>query len=251
MAMTQILVATPSRDQTVAFPYVKSLFDTLNWFKERDRSIAFSLKLGSFSSVDAARNYFATLVLEQEHLTHLLFIDSDHGYPPELISDMLALDKPVVGVVYPARHLSFRHLHEQARRVEDPKRLEALQASYVRPDFVRTAEGKVEIVHGFARVSVVGTGIMLIQRRVFDEMAGLPDMIGRGHKLLQEQGFSGRVLQCFRPIVSEENVPMGEDVSFCKRWVEQCAGEIWANVGYETSHMGPYWFKGRFIDRYS
>src|SRR5690242_2717596 len=36
-------------------------------------------------------------------VSHILFIDSDMGFPPEAVLDMLMFDEPVVGAIYPQR----------------------------------------------------------------------------------------------------------------------------------------------------
>ena len=196
-----------------------------------------------------ARNYFATHMIENTPYTHLLFVDADHGYKPELILDMLAFDKPIVGTVYPARDIDFGTIWSMARTLEASDKLQSLSSRYVLPPFVRDGEGQVIRQGGFVRATMAGTGIMLIQRGVFERMAELPGLMGRGADVMVRDGFSGRLLQCFRPIIQGDNLPLGEDLSFCKRWVETCDGEIWVNVEHEIQHVGPFAFKGRFGDR--
>jgi len=37
--------------------------------------------------------------------THMLFIDADMGAPPEIVTDMIMFDEPLVGAIYPQRKL--------------------------------------------------------------------------------------------------------------------------------------------------
>lgn len=244
-----LLIATPVLNETVTLAYTKSLFGLQKHIRRNDLPI--DLTLGTLTStfVDAARNYFATHMLENGAYTHLLFIDSDQGFKPELILDMLALGEPVVGTVYPARDLDFAHVWKVARDLDVPDKLQSVASRYVLPPFVRDAAGAVIAKKGFVRATLAGTGIMLIQRRVFELMAELPGLMGRGAEIMQRDGYSGRLLQCFRPIIQSNNLPLGEDLSFCRRWVESCGGEIWVSVDHEIQHVGNFAFKGRFGDR--
>jgi hypothetical protein len=42
------------------------------------------------------------------------------------------------------------------------------------------------------------------------------------------------------------SVRLSEDMSFCYRWIEQCGGEIWANVNHRISHVGPFDYAIRY-----
>jgi hypothetical protein len=35
-------------------------------------------------------------------------------------------------------------------------------------------------------------------------------------------------------------------MSFCYRWINQCGGEIWANVNHRISHVGPFDYAIRY-----
>ncbi len=244
-----ILIATPAFGETVSLAYTRSLFGLQKHI--RRNNVALDLTLGTLTSafIDMARNYFATHMLENAAFTHLLFIDADHGYKPDLVLDMLALDKPVVGAVYAARDLDFDSLWTRARAIDSPDKLQSLATRYVLPPFVLDEQGKPERRGGFVRATMSGTGIMLIQRHVFERMAELPGLMGRGAEIMQRDGYSGRLLQCFRPIIQSDNLPLGEDLSFCRRWVQECDGEIWVSIDHEIQHVGPFTFKGRFADR--
>jgi hypothetical protein len=42
---------------------------------------------------------------------------------------------------------------------------------------------------------------------------------------------------------------LGEDYSFCKRWIEVCGGQIYAVVDQEIFHVGPMPVIGRYVDK--
>jgi hypothetical protein len=41
---------------------------------------------------------------------------------------------------------------------------------------------------------------------------------------------------------------LSEDLSFCKRWVAGCGGEIWADTESTISHHGSWTYTGRYAD---
>lgn len=244
-----LLIATPVLNESVTLAYTKSLFRLQNVLRRNDLDIDLTLGTLTSAGVDTARNYFATHMLENKSFSHLLFIDSDHGFSPDLIVDMVNLNEPVVGAVYPARDLQFDTLWRVARSIDQPDRLQSLASRYVLPPFVPDEAGRPIAKGKFVRARMAGTGIMLIQRRVFDAMSEIPGIIGSGSELMIADGYSGRFLQCFRPIIQENNLPLGEDLSFCRRWTETCGGQIWVAVDHEIEHVGSFAFKGRYRDR--
>ena len=62
----------------------------------------------SYAYVGEARNALLTHWYDKSDSTHLLFVDADMGFEPQLIADMLALDKPIVGVIYTKRQIDLQ-----------------------------------------------------------------------------------------------------------------------------------------------
>src|SRR5260221_10260862 len=60
----------------------------------------------SFPDIGELRDMATTIWYDSmPDFTHLLFIDADMGFPAELVLDMLMFDEPLVGTIYPQRHL--------------------------------------------------------------------------------------------------------------------------------------------------
>lgn len=112
--------------------------------------------------------------------THVLFIDSDMRFPPNLLERLLSWDAPVVAANCAKRR---RPTAPTARTVN----FDGDEAVTLWPD---------PDEHGLKQVHSVGTGIMLIHRDVFD--------------VIGEPWFSYQ----WRP---EQKKHVGEDIWFCSR----------------------------------
>lgn len=182
----------------------------------------------SFPDIVETRNAYVSIwYYNYPTYTHLLFIDADMDFTPDLIQDMLVFDKPLVGCFY--------------RRKCD------------NIDWVgHTLEGEQTAKNGFLPVKAIGMGITLISRGCITQM------IGRYPKLVHDvpedapplEMFSGqqlkKVFRCF------DKFPAGyanlsEDYSFCRRWTDM-GGEIWANVAHPIGHIGPKVFSGSLME---
>lgn len=99
-------------------------------------------------------------------------IDSDMGFSPDLTAAMLALDKPVVGTLYPRRLVDLRKLHSLSKLPSTrPSQSLELLGTIIEP---RQEMG------GFVRVLLCGTGIFLVSgdcvTRIVDK---LPETVNR------------------------------------------------------------------------
>jgi|SRR5882724_3863148 len=151
--------------------------------------------------------------------SHLLMIDADMGFPPELIVDMLALNEPLVGGIYPKKTLEV--------------------------EWAASGWGKHMNAGGkgqFIKVRGLGAGVLLIRRDAINLMIEkLPDIIDTA---LDNPAIhpEGRMIRVFDPIRNEKGHRMSEDISFCYRW-ELCGGTTWGAGGYEIEHVGMHSFR--------
>jgi hypothetical protein len=254
----KILIATPAYGAVVTSAYHESVLTTVSFFKQDFPGIEIESRLVSLSMITTARNLFASQVLADESITHLLFIDADMGFPPSLVARMLALRKPVVGVIYPQRQLDYEAYH-RARALTDSVPLAKVIANgYVSGDksvkSETAADGKATITvrDGFVPVTHTGTGIMLIERQVLEAMRGhYPELwIAEPPPHVRALGLpQGGYLQCFEQARDQYGVTIGEDTSFCLRWTQQMGGEIWANVDEIITHVGSATFSGHYLSK--
>lgn len=254
--MTHILIAQPTTG-TVVSGTVGYLMGLVNAFQQQ--GIRWDYKHLALSDIALSRNIFASLVAAGNDYTHLLFIDSDMGFLPETILDMLAFDHPVVAAACPKRFLAWDRLRTladaEAERPRDQRR--------ATPDLIDIAlDYNVDLTRfdgspwtaerrgNFLKVPAVGTGIMLIHRDVFDIMLAHDVAVTRpGHDGLPLLG-NAPYCDFFSPLLTPDATLMeSEDISFCKRWVEDCKGEVWVDIASRIMHFGMRGHSGRYLPR--
>lgn len=251
-----IMIAQPTTgtvvSQTVGF--LAGLFQALT-----GQGIHWGYRQLALSDIAFSRNIFASNLIASNEFTHLLFIDSDMGFLPETILEMLEFDKPLTAVACPKRFLAWDHLVRlaaaEAVKPED-KRLTVSGLVDFAMDYnvsTKTFDGSdwaAERDGKFLRVPAVGTGIMLIHRDVFEIMLAKGAARPRpGHtpSMLIE---GAPYCDFFSPLtVPDESLIESEDISFCKRWVEDCGGEIWVDIESRVLHYGLRGHAGRYHDR--
>ena len=162
------------------------------------------------SLIPRARNNLAAELLESD-ATHLLFLDTDLEFSREGLHRLMSHDLDVVGGVY------FQKRHDRLIPVLNGRQGE-------QPDET-----------GMMRVKHVGTGLMMISRRVFEKLI--------------ESGKVKRFYSCddeakqrwsyeFFPIgVGPDERYESEDWAFC-RLAEEVGMEIWADWGMQARHHG-------------
>lgn len=193
------------------------------------RGIGFAISAVSWPDIADLRGMAATYLIDRlPQASHLLFIDDDMSFKPELVMDMLLFNEPVVGALYPKRCYPL--------------------------EFAGSGSENPEVRGGFVKCDGVGMGVTLIQRHVFEVIAEkMPDTIDTN---LENSGLAGmfggdplkRILKPFEKVRHEINGGvLSEDFSFCQRW-RQCGGEVWASATHTIQHIGNHAFEGNFHD---
>jgi hypothetical protein len=240
--VTNIAIATPAYGETFYAPYVKSIIGLQRLIEQRRWGSSFTTI--SYADVVEARNYLLSLWFDQSKATHLLFVDADMGFEPALVSDMIAFDKPIVGVIYPKRNVNLDRIVTLAA-----KGVSAEVAIARGHDFIyRPLAGQTPRQEkGFLEVEGCGTGLLLIRRDCIAQMLKkLPEIVDRRSKIpkIIEKDLN-RLIRAFDN-VHVDGRRLSEDYSFCHRWRRLCGGEIWANVSHVITHIGLRRFDAKF-----
>jgi len=194
------------------------------------KSIAGSVSTLSFPDIAELRSMATTIWYDtMPDVQYLLFIDSDMGFDPNMVLDMMHFDEPIVGAIYPQRNLP---------------------TSWAGSG---TGERETQRRGNFMEVEGVGMGVTLIRRDVvtimlqkFPELVDTKIALQPYAKILQSAG-ANRLLRLFDKMTIPERGVVSEDLSFCIRW-RQCGGQVWAAVGYRISHVGPYDYGACYLE---
>ena len=174
--------------------------------------------------IHQARNYLTSVFLTTEY-QYLLFIDSDVEFEPEAVLRMLVAKKRIICTPY---RVKAEQLDKHIYTVEfkDPKNIPFLPG------------GLVEIEAG-------PTGLMLIDRKVFEKIMKNHEGLKINNKAIPTAGKSHDFYYNFFDFGFNDNYTIGEDISFCKLARENDF-KIYANTESTTSHHGSYAWKGKF-----
>jgi FkbM family methyltransferase len=183
--------------------------------------------VSSISSPDVewVRGYALSLFYDVlKEYTHLLFVDDDMGFQPEVVVDMVAFGEPVVGALY----------RKKITTVE----------------WAVSGVEKPESRGPFLEVEGLGMGCFLIRRDAVTAMIEkFPDLIDTRkssiNDLMKKTGMN-RLLDFFRCIQGETG-KVSEDFSFCRRWRET-GGKVWAVTHHKITHVGPHPFDGHYAE---
>ena len=184
----------------------------------------------SFPDIAELRSMFVTIWYDtMPDISHLLFIDADMGFDPQLVLDMLSFGQPVVGTIYPQRKQPLSWAGSG------------------------TGSNTTERRGDFMLVEGVGMGCTLIHREAIRIMIErYPELVDTrldlhtAGQMIRNTGAT-RLLRLFEKMDIPDRGIVSEDLSFCIRW-GQCGGQVWANIGYRMSHVGPFDFAARYLD---
>ena len=179
--------------------------------------------------IHQARNYLSSVFLTTEY-THLLFIDSDVEFGPEVGLRMLVADKDIITTPYRVKD----------ERINQPR----YTVKFADPKIVPILPG------GLVEIEAGPTGLMLIHRRVFEKIIkNRPDLKikNSANQALKETDKSHSFYYNFFDFAFEDGYTYGEDVSFCKLARKE-GFKLYANTESPTGHRGEYAWIGKFGD---
>jgi len=239
----KILIASPSYDGAVRKEYMRSVM-ALTADLQR-QGIAWELCLETGTQLHVLRSVMASKAWLDETISHLLFIDTDMGFDATAIRRLIGADRAVIGCAYP-----YRSLPLQAKVPAGLPSLRALVSALV-PYSVGHRPGlrALQVTEGICEVQSIGTGLLLIRRDVLETLVEQGQVRRFRNHFPYSQWYTGDTYHGFFEHLVESDAYLGEDVSFCRRWVNGCGGQIHAVVDQEILHVGPTPVLGRYSDR--
>ncbi len=232
-----IFLATPCFGGTVTTGYMLSVLKLLQQTDAYGFSVSLNL-LGRDSLVTRARNTLVSQFLMTPEATHLMFIDADISFEPELVRRMLTFDEDVVAGMYPAKAVCWDALGQINRR--EPPQTATLQ--YV-GKFCEGAE--LERRGPFATGVYCGTGFVLIKRCVIERLiAAHPECAYASDHVHTPDKAERKYYALFECMIDPETREyLSEDFGFCRLW-RALGGKIWLDVEGSLTHTGTHDFVG-------
>lgn len=209
----KVFIATPSFDGKVNIQYVHSLIETLGLLSALGIDAVTSF-MGHCAYLQKVRNTLADDFLKSD-CTDLFFIDADMGWDAKAVPRMLTRPYEFIGAAYPFK-----------QETEDyPVNIKS------------DADGRplVDPATGCIAADMVPSGFWRLRRSVVEKIAAVSDSYLENGR---------RITDLFpTPVIGDEWI--GEDVYFCRRWIEQC-GQIWLEPNIDFVHVGNKDHKGNY-----
>jgi hypothetical protein len=238
-----IFVATPCFGGVVTTGYMMSILKLMQYTDQHHFSISINV-LGRDSLITRARNTLTAQFMAMNEATHLMFIDSDITFEPELVHRMLAFDQDVVGGMYPAKALNW----DPPAKISAREPLQTATLQYVG----KFCEGnELERLGAFATGVYCGTGFVMIKRQVIERLilAHPESMYVSDHVYAPSEAKRNyhALFECMIDPQTKEY--LSEDFGFCRLW-RALGGKIWLDVEGPLVHTGTYDFAGNPALRY-
>lgn len=234
--MTSILLGTPVGGGVVSNEYLHGVLALQRYVAE----LGWGLRVVTIPDglVTRSRNAFASAVVRDPGISHLLMLDADVVVEPEGVERLVRSGHAVCGAVVALRQVGWQRVrdHLDLRPSAGPQEMAAIANEYA----VTTLTGQ-RAVDGFVPVRSIGSAAMLIERDALVALSatdlvqpvttGLPGPDG------EHSGWT-----FFDPLVDEGDY-LSEDYAFCARW-RATGGSVWADLTTRTRHIGPVAVEG-------
>lgn len=235
----KLMIAVPTYQGVVHSGCMLSLFKLTHIL--RTQGIKQEIRLLDGEMVARARNRMVADFLDSD-CTHLLFVDSDITFDPDQLIRMLQANLSVIGGVYPKKTIRWTGGFAHAQNGGNADTMAEASLDYV-VNALPNSKGKM--VRDCIEVSYVGTGFLLIQRRV------LVTMVAKRKDLKYADDFVGTAGRTLYAVFDYKIVGsryLSEDYYYCELW-RSLGGSVWASATCKLSHAGMYIFQGDFGKR--
>lgn len=233
----KLLIATPMYGGMCAGEYTRSSLGIIPAMQANGIDVSFAYIFNN-SLITSARDQLAAICLKHD-FTHMMFIDADIKFNAMDIVSMLKANVDVIGGIYPKKEINWDMVSNMAKKGVDASDLRNYTGSLVinLVDYQKELEVKInEPVEVFG----VGTGFMLIQRRVLERLAA--------HTERYIDADNETEINSFFYLIKDEHTgkQLTEDYAFCKLCRDHGL-KVYAAPWVRLGHMGSYLFEGLVI----
>jgi hypothetical protein len=234
----KIYIATPMYGGNCSGTYVIGLINLIESLKEKGHSIIYDFVMNE-SLVTRARNTLVNNFLESD-ADALLFIDSDQGFDGQEVTKMIESGKKFIGAVSPMKGINWEAAINAKKYGQ--KNLE-LYSGHFNVNF--TKEVKTFTLDEPVEVENVGTGMVFIDREVFNKLSEKCDSYYPHGNNGEFYGSKGKIKEFFKTEVTEDSILLSEDYYFCSLW-KKLGKKIYIAPWVQLTHSGTHVFMGNF-----
>jgi hypothetical protein len=238
----KIYIATPMYGGQCFGDYTKSVIELSTLLLANGHDVIFDYVVNE-SLITRARNLLVDRFLETDY-DALLFIDADQGFKAEEVYKLINSGKKVIGAISPMKQINW-----ESAIIAKKYGQSNLQdfSGYFNVNF---ALGVTEFsLDKVVEVDNIGTGLLLIAREVFEELAPVC--------LKYKKSFDGgaidkskdapEIVEYFSTSIDNEGVLLSEDYDFCAKW-KSLGKKIYVAPWVRLTHIGTYVFSGKFAE---
>lgn len=241
----RILVSLPAYGGQITSLLNNSWTKLLRWAGDND--VLLSLQtISNESLLPRARNQGVAKLLEApDYFTHIMFLDADMGFQPDLLGRLLRFDKDVIGAPGPTKYIHWDQLSDAMLNGKDPGSCTLRYAV----NFL--GGGKLSTEDGFAKVKDFGCCFTLVKTGAIQKMVEkYPDLRCDGMSWVNGGPTPhANNFAFFDTHVDEEGRYLECDHAFFARW-RAIGGDVWADLTSNLVHVGTHNFKGNMSHYY-
>ncbi len=237
----KIYIATPMYGGIAKNNYTISLQNLIVALSQAGHSIT-TTTVGNESLITRARNTLAHKFMKSD-CDALLFIDADHGWNSSDVVRMIESGKDLIGAIYPMKGINWDNVRIAALAGRPAEELELYSGHFAIN--LLNEDQQFNVDQPF-KVKDIGTGMMFISRKVFEDLK--PHCKQYVNNNVGNTGieFGEMVTEYFTTTIDEKNILLSEDYAFCRMW-QNIGGEVWSAPWVRITHSGDYNFSGRFV----
>lgn len=237
--MAHITIATPMYGGMCTGVYMKSILLLVKKLSDAGHQANF-IDIANESLITRARNILTETFLRSGS-DYLLFIDADEGFAPEGILKMIEEKVDLIGAAVPMKGINWERVRQAAK--EDKPDLEKFTAIY-NVNMNEEQKNKLrEKPNEIVEVDYIGTGLMLISRKVFETIKNNIKQYRCDQDKVGSIVFGDPIYDFWQAIIDDNSERLlSEDYQFCKLW-RQSGGKIYLAPYVKVQHVGTYWFK--------
>lgn len=221
----KLAIATPFYSMNGFVPYISSLIATSKVLEQAKIEWEFWDYSGD-AYVDRARNTLCARFYNS-NCTDLLFIDSDMAWDMEGLCHILKSPMELTGGAYPTKNNYEKFTSDGIIYDEDHAPVQDEQT-------------------GLIETKWLSGGFLRISKSCIEKMykAYKDNWYWETTKNEKSMQIQEKIIDLFG-MITEDNLRLGEDVSFCKRWLE-IGGKCWLEPRISFGHCGMKTWDGNF-----